>query len=331
VLLRRKKGRERLRILIIGAGAVGGYYGGRLLEYGRDVTFLVRPRRREQLAATGLVVKSPYGDISLPAPTVLASEIGDSQGLTWDLIIVSCKAYDLAGAMDGFAPAVGPNTMILPLLNGMRHLDALAARFGQKRVLGGLCSIGVMLDAQGAIVHFNNLHDLSFGEIAGGESARTRAVADLSASTRMQWSLSSDVIQAMWEKWVVLSTLAGATCLLRANTGDIVSVGGAETIGAFLNEAQSIAEAEGHAVAPDKLEGMLQLLTDPASTFNASMLRDMERGGPVEADHVIGDLLKRGEAAGLSTPLMQMAFLHLRAYEARRAREQGIPKGQKNA
>jgi 2-dehydropantoate 2-reductase len=312
-----------LRTLIIGAGAVGGYYGGRLLECGRDVTFLVRPRRRGQLATTGLVVKSPYGDIDLPVPTVLASEISGS----WDLIIVSCKAYDLAEAMDSFAPAVGPDTMILPLLNGMLHLDALAARFGRKRVLGGLCSIGVTLDSQGAIVHFNNLHGLTFGEIAGGESARTRAVLDLFTPTRTQWSLSGNVIQDMWEKWVVLSTLAGATCLLRANTGDIVSVGGAGTIGAFLNEAQSIAEAERHAVAPVMLEGMLRLLTDPASSFNASMLRDRERGGPVEADHVIGDLLKRGEAAGRPTPLLRLAYLHLKAYEARRFREQGVQRG----
>lgn len=312
-----------MQTLIIGAGAVGGYYGARLLEAGRDVTFLVRPGRRARLSASGLIVKSPYGDVALPAQTVLSHEIERP----WDLIIVSCKAYDLADAMDGFAGAVGPNTAILPLLNGMRHLDALSDQFGADRVLGGTCSIGVTLDADGAILHFNRLHSITFGERGGGESERTRAIANLFASTKTDWSVSADVIQAMWEKWVILSTLAASTCLLRANTGDIVSVGGADMIGALLNEAQSVAVSAGRGAAPEALADMRELLTDPASSFTASMLRDMERGGPVEADHVIGDLLARARAAGLTTPLLELAYLHLKSYEARRRREAAAETG----
>lgn len=308
-----------MRILILGAGAVGGYFGARLLEAGRDVTFLVRPARRAKLAQTGLVVKSPYGDLSLQAPTLVAGELG--AGAPFDLIIVSCKAYDLASAMDGFAPAVGPGTMILPLLNGMRHLDTLADRFGAGRALGGTCSIGVTLDAEGAIIHFNSLNIITFGELGGGESPRIRAVADLFASTKTDWSLNADVAQAMWDKWVVLSTLAASTCLLRANTGDIISVGGASVIKAMMDEAQSAAESCGHGSTPEILDSMRRLLTDPASSFTASMMRDMERGGPVEADHIIGDLIDRARAGGRATPLLDLAYLHLKSYEARRRRE----------
>jgi 2-dehydropantoate 2-reductase len=316
-------GRDKLRILIVGAGAVGGYFGARLLEAGRDVTFLVRPRRRAQLSATGLVVKSPYGDLTLPAPAVLAGEIGGP----WNLIILSCKAYDLADAVDAFAPAVGPDTAILPLLNGMRHIEALADRFGREKVLGGTCSIGVTLDPDGAVIHFNRLNKIAFGEWSGGESARVRAVAGLFAQTRTDWTLNTDIIQAMWEKWVLLSTLAASTCLLRANTGDIVSAGGAGLIGAMLNEAQSTAESKGHGAPQETLDSIRELLTDPASSFTASMLRDMERGGQVEADHIIGDLMKRAGAAGLTVPLLELAYLHLKSYDARRRREAGTEAG----
>lgn len=318
-----------MRTLIIGAGAVGGYYGARLLEAGRDVTFLVRPGRRAQLLATGLVVKSPYGDVGLRAPTILADEptLAGEQTLAgeptapFDLIIVSCKAYDLAGAIDSFAPATGPDTMILPLLNGMRHLDILADRFGAGRVLGGTCSIGVTLDQNGSIIHFNNLHSISFGEQGGGESARVRAVADLFAATRTDWRLSADIIQAMWDKWVLLSTLAASTCLMRAGTGDIVSAGGVHVIEALIAEAQSAAEGAGHGSTPETFDAMRRLLTDPASSFTASMMRDMERGVQVEADHILDDLISHARAGGRATPLLSLAYLHLKSYEARRRRE----------
>jgi 2-dehydropantoate 2-reductase len=126
-----------MRVLVVGAGAIGGYFGGRLLEAGRDVTFLVRPRRAAELAQTGLVIRSKLGDMNLPAPPTVTS---DTLRQAFDLVILSCKAYDLDDAMTSFAPAVGPETVILPLLNGMRHLDALEARFGLP--VSDLCGFG---------------------------------------------------------------------------------------------------------------------------------------------------------------------------------------------
>src|SRR5688572_19463643 len=137
-----------MRFLVVGAGATGGYFGGRLLEVGRDVTFLVRPARAERLAAAGLVITSPAGDVAvLPPPTVLAANLRTP----FDVVILACKAYDLEGAIASFAPAVGPNTAVVPLLNGMRHLDALDARFGADRVLGGSCFISAKLDRKSVV------------------------------------------------------------------------------------------------------------------------------------------------------------------------------------
>ena len=161
-----------MRILVVGAGAIGGYFGGRLLAAGRDVTFLVRPRRRAQLVKIGLVIKSQFGDVHLAAPpTVTAEELREP----FDLILLSCKAYDLASAAESFAPAVGANTAVLPLLNGMAQLDFLSAHFGGGAVLGGQCVISVNLDAEGRILHLNDTHGLSFGERDGAASPRAES------------------------------------------------------------------------------------------------------------------------------------------------------------
>jgi len=136
-----------MRVLVVGAGAIGGYFGGRLLEAGRDVTFLVRPRRAAELARAGLVIESPNGDVTLPnPPTVQANALAEK----FDVVLLSCKAFDLEDAMKSVAPAVGPQTSIIPLLNGMRHLDALEARFGANQVLGACPGNSKKRSGQGA-------------------------------------------------------------------------------------------------------------------------------------------------------------------------------------
>lgn len=309
----------QMRILVVGAGAIGGYFGGRLLEAGRDVTFLVRPRRAAQLAKTGLVIRSPLGDASRPnPPTIMADTLREP----YDLIILSCKAYDLAAAADSFAPAVGRDTAILPLLNGMAHLDFLSGRFGARAVLGGQCVISVTLDAEGRILHLNDTHGLSFGELDGAASARAEAIAATLAGARFDSRLSTAILQEMWEKWVLIATMAGITCLMRAAVGDIVAAGAADFAIALLDECSAIAAAQGF--PPRQAIGLRNraMLTAPGSTFAASMLRDIEHGAPIEADHIIGDLLRRGGKETGGFPLLRIAYAHLRAYEARRKREQ---------
>jgi 2-dehydropantoate 2-reductase len=311
-----------MRILVVGAGAIGGYFGGRLLEAGRDVTFLVRPRRASELAQEGLVIKSPLGDVVLQSPpTVLAGSIERPFGL----VLLSCKAYDLPAAMDSFAAAVGPGTIILPLLNGMRHLDLLSERFGRSHLLGGHCLIAVTRDPSGAILHLNDSQTLSFGELDGASTDRIRAVDDELVNAGFDAQHSDHVVQGMWDKWVFLATLAGITCLMRASIGDIVaSAGGEQSIISLLEECRAIAEGEGHAPAPAVLERARGTLTASGSSLTASMLRDLEANAPVEADHIVGDLLQRRRttsASGGGLYLLSAAYTHLKAYELRRARQ----------
>jgi 2-dehydropantoate 2-reductase len=310
-----------MRVLVVGAGAIGGYFGGRLLQAGRDVTFLVRPRRAAELADTGLIIKSPRGNVHLRNPATILSQNIDR---AYDLVLLSCKAYDLVGAMDSFAAAVGRETMVLPLLNGMRHLDMLDERFGRSRILGGQCVIAATLDAQRAVVHLNDTHKLTFGERDGLISDRIRSVAGILNNAGFDASLSDHIVQEMWEKWVFLAALAAITCLMRASIGDVMaSPGGNELILSLFEECRAIAEEAGHAPQAAFLERARAALTAVGSPMTASMLRDVEANAPVEADHIVGDLLRRSSAVratGSRLSLLATAYTHLKAYETRRSR-----------
>lgn len=306
-----------MKILVVGAGATGGYFGARLLAAGRDVTFLVRSRRAALLAEHGLRVRSPLGNLELPAPvTVTAEKLNE----VYDLILLSCKAYDLDTAMDAFEPALGPDTAILPVLNGMQHLDRLDARFGAERVLGGLCLLSAAVGEHGQILHFNDIHKLTFGERDGSRSSRAQAVSDTLSGTGFEAHLSEIILQEMWEKWTFLATLAGITCLMRASVADVVASGASALAVGLWKECAAIASTQGYPPRDDFVQRARAILTSADSPLTASMLRDVESGAPVEADHVLGDLLRRsGESP--SSPLLHIAYAHLKAYEARRARE----------
>lgn len=300
-----------MRTLVVGAGAVGGYFGGRMLEAGRDVTFLVRPKRAQELAEGGLRIRSKFGDVTLSKPPVI---LAANPGSAFDLVLLSAKAYDLAGAIAAFAPAVGPDTVILPLLNGMRHLEALDDRFGPDRVLGGLCLIAATLNEQREIVHLNDAHAIAFGERSGMLSERVTSIDKLMDGARFDHRASLTILADMWEKWVFLATLAGATCLFRGTIGDIAAApGGSDLVLALLEECKAIATAQGYPPRQPFLDRTGPLLTAAGSTLTASMLRDIEAGGPIEADHIIGDLLARGGGR-----LLPIVYAHLKTYEMSR-------------
>jgi 2-dehydropantoate 2-reductase len=305
-----------MRILVVGAGAIGGYFGGRLLQAGADVTFLVRAKRAAELADAGLVIKSPLGDVTLKNPSAVQA---DKLAEKFDVVLLSCKAFDLEDAIKSFAPAVGSNTAIIPLLNGMKHLDVLDAKFGRARVLGGLCAIAVTLNEKREVVHLQPLQSLTFGERDGKMTDRVRAIADIMAKGNFGSKTSDDIIQEMWEKWVFLASLAACTCLMRTSVGNILAApGGRDFVLGVLDECSAVAAAEGHAPSAPYLERIRGMLTAEGSPMTASMFRDIKAGAPVEADHVIGDLIARGDAAKVPVPKLRTAYTHLKAYERQR-------------
>ena len=300
-----------MKILVVGVGAVGGYFGGRLVQAGRDVTFLVRPLRADQLRKFGLRIVSPHGDAVLQPKTVLAQQI---EGF-YDLILLGVKAYTLEPAMADFAAAVGPATMILPMLNGMRHMQQLATRFGERAVLGGVCMVATDLGNEGEVVQLTQTQKLVYGETAGGLSARVGVLDQAMQGANFVAQPSPHIMRDMWEKWVLLASLGALTCLLRGNVGEIEAAGGAEISLAILREASSIAQANGF--APDEAwsRRIQQSFTTHGSTLTSSLYRDLLKGNEVAVDQILGDLL--GRSFDLSVPLLRAAFVNLSIYRAR--------------
>jgi 2-dehydropantoate 2-reductase len=309
-----------MRWLILGAGSVGGYFGGRLQEAGGDVTFLVRPARAALLRQRGLAIESPDGAARLQPQLLLP---GENAPQPFDAVLLTCKAYDLEAAIASLAPYVGQRTAILPLLNGLPHLDRLEAAFSAERVLGGVCHISATLGPNGEIRHLDLPPRLMFGERAGGSSARTQAIAADLAPARFKSIASDDILQDMWEKFTMLASLAALTCLMRGTVGEIMRSGGAGIARSMLGEAAAVATASGHGPRAKFLEATGERLTDPNSTVQASMLRDLERGGPTEAAHILGDMVARGRRLGVATPLIEAAACHVEVYEAKRAPRRG--------
>jgi 2-dehydropantoate 2-reductase len=268
-----------MRILVVGAGAIGGYFGGRMLAAGNDVTFLVRPKRAAELADAGLVIKSPVGDVTLKNPPIVqAGKFTEN----FDVVLLSCKAFDLDDAIKSFAPAVGPQTSIIPLLNGMRHLDVLDAKFGRERVLGGLCAIAVTLNDKREVVHLAPMQSLNFGERDGKLSDRVRAIDAPMKSGNFGAVASEHIIQEMWEKWVFLASLAASTSLMRTSVGNILAVsGGRDFLLGMLDESCVIATAEGYAPRPPYLERIRGMFTAEGSAMNASTSRWGRRSRPI--------------------------------------------------
>jgi 2-dehydropantoate 2-reductase len=306
-----------MRMLIVGAGSTGGYFGGRLAQAGRDVTFLVRPLRAAQLRELGLEIVSPHGNSTVRPHLKSAAELKGA----FDAVLLAVKAYALDGALEDMAPAVGAGTMILPVLNGMKHLDTLTARFGRQTVLGGAAKIAATIDGEGRVVQLAPFHDIAYGELDGSRSPRIGELDRFMQGAGFDARLSPDITQEMWDKWALLATLGGVTCLMRGNIGEIgAAPGGPEFLSRFLEEVIAAINAVGKRVSDAAFAQARGALATKGSPLTSSMYRDLQQNLPVEAEQIIGDLLARARAAGVATPLIAAAHTQLGVYQARLTR-----------
>jgi 2-dehydropantoate 2-reductase len=304
-----------MRLLVVGAGSTGGYFGARLARAGRDVTFLVRPARAAQLKSNALQVISPHGDFTV-TPVLVTSERLEKN---FDLVLLAVKAYALEQALNDFAPAMDSMTMVLPLLNGIRHVELLIQRFGASAVIGGVCRVATTLDDNGQIVQLAPFHELAYGELKGERTPRLDRVHEFLSGAGFDTELSQTVEQDMWEKWVLLAALGGIVCLMRGSIGEIVAApGGREFVQRFLAEVVAAVTAAGHAPRAKFLDLTRKLLLEEGSALTSSMYRDLQQGRPVEAEQILGDLLARAQRAAVATPLLAAAYTQLCVYQSRR-------------
>lgn len=309
---------EKLRILVLGAGGIGGYFGGRLAEKGEDVTYLVRAPRQEILARDGLKIESPFGVARIPVRTVRADTLDE----TFDVVIIASKAYDLDAAIEDIRPAVGPGTAVLPLLNGVAHLETLNGTFGAERVLGGLAKIQAAVAPDGTIRQLNDWRFIVFGEQDGTFSPRIKALeAAFAGTVGVEAEAVADIRHRMWEKLTHLATAAAMTCLMRASVGEIIRTpGGARQFSDLLDAVCAIATREGFPPSESFITTYRALFADPTSAYETSMLRDIQQGRRIEGDHIVGYVLDRARRSGIASPELALAYTHLKAYENRRAR-----------
>lgn len=303
-----------MRMLIVGAGATGGYFGARLVQAGRDVTFLVRPARAALLREQGLRVSSPLGDFTVRPKLVTA----DAPGGPYDVVFLGVKAFALDAALADAEAAIGSGTMILPVLNGLRHMDALRERFGAARLLGGVCRVAGQLADDGRVLQLTPMHELVYGELDGRRTPRLEALDAFLQGAVFDARLSTHIEQDLWDKWLMLASLGGVTCLARGTVGDIAATeGGAAFVREFIAECASVAAAAGFAPAPAVVEGVAKLLTTAGSPLTSSMYRDLQAGHAVEVEQILGDLRRRAQAVGLATPLVAAAAVQLGIHQRR--------------
>lgn len=302
-----------MKILIVGAGAIGGYFGGRLMEKGEDVTFLVREKRQNQLRSNGLVAESIHGNMHFTEPkTVLAGENVE----TYDVALISTKSYHLDGAIEDIRPYIGDKTMVLPLLNGISHLDVLTEAFGAEKVIGGLCFIETTLTQDGTIVQTSPIHNFVFGERNGEKTARILQLEEAFSGTKANFSLSENIEQEMWHKYLFITSMSGITSLFRSPIGPIRDQEhGWKTIESLVHEAAAIMDKIGAPLAAGVMEATLGRMKEIGHGMKSSLQRDMEKSLLTEGDHLFGYLLEKSVEYDIETPILSAIYANVRIYE----------------
>ena len=309
-----------MRILVVGAGSTGGYFGGLLARAGRDVTFLVRTARADALRATGLTITGPGGEWTIKPTVVTPDELAAKA--PYDVVLLAVKAYSLADAIHDVTPAIGGDTVVVPGLNGLAHMDMLDETFGRHRVLGGVMYVATVLDDNGRIVQLDQaLNSLAWGARDAVDGDRAAALIPDFTDAGFTARKSTHIELAMWEKWINLASLGALTCLMRGTVGEIASAhGGIAYADGVVDECIAVAAAYGFPVRPEVAEHAHAGLTDPTSTSTSSMYRDLVAGRPTEADHIIGDLIARAQSRDVDVPLLEIAYTNLSVHQRRLVR-----------
>jgi 2-dehydropantoate 2-reductase len=299
-----------VKILIAGAGATGGYFGARLSQAGRDVTFLVRPQRAEQLH-DGLKLIGPDGEETVAVHTVTADGIKHP----YDLVIIAVKAGALTTILDQITPAVGPDTLILPFLNGVAHMSELNLRFGAEQVLGGIVRVVTTVTSSGAIHQMKPIATMDFGPQHGLATAELEAIREQLDVPGYKLTFTTDIVDAMWKKWVFITAAGVVTCLMRGSIGDIMAAGGHYFIEQVVAETERVAAAAGHHVTAKNHAATVEMLTEPGSVFTSSLYRDVAAGFPHEGEHLLGRFVDTAAGLHLDVPLTKLALLQLRTHD----------------
>ncbi len=300
-----------MKILILGIGGIGGFFGSYLQKSGVDVTFLVRPKRKDFLLKNGLKVISSIGNLKLIPNLVLAKELTP----IYDIIIVSCKAYDLDQAIIDLKLTKGKG-IIIPFLNGMTHLKKLDEEFGCENVMGGVAHISSTINENGTIEHFSHFKKLTFGNRLQNQNHLLEPFLDVCEKTKFDAVLSKNITLDLWKKWIFISTVAGATTLFSSTLGEISNHEvGKKTLIDLYEECRSIAKLNGFTIEDDEVNNVLNNITAEGSLIKASMQRDVEKNAFTEHEEIFGHLISKAQNYNFYSPILTSCYLKMKLYK----------------
>jgi 2-dehydropantoate 2-reductase len=305
-------------ITVVGAGAVGGYFGGRLAQAGFDVTFLVREQRAKRLTETGLVIKSPFGDAEL-VPNIA---IDPARIAACDLIILSVKNYHMEATIESLRPLVDKGAYILPLLNGVEHFQMLEQAFGKERIIGGLTHIISTLDANGQILHTNRTHSITYGPLHDSQIAICKKFKELSAEANCVIKLSSDIQTEIWNKYSFITAFSGVTTASRLPIDEVLAC--PATANVFFQALKEMSElaAAYDAKLPDQyVEKTIESIKRLPQGSTSSMHQDFRKGLPLEVESLQGAAVRLAQRKGRTVPTVETLYGLIKPFEIQKGTE----------
>jgi 2-dehydropantoate 2-reductase len=290
-----------MRIAVIGAGGVGGYFGGLLARAGHDVSFLARGEHLRALRERGLRVRSVHGDFELSSvrATDKAEELGEA-----DLILFTVKTYDTETAATAIRPAVRPGAAVLTFQNGVDNPERIDGVLGAGTAMGGTVHIETTIAEPGVIAQTSPIRRVVFGEMDGRRTERAERILDAFQSAGLEPTLSENIRKGLWEKFLFIVPMSGLTALTRSPVGDVLSVPELrELVADAFAETAAVAAAEGVELDPDPVGRMMAFAEALKPEMKSSMLRDLERGRRLEVESINGTVVRLGKRHGIPTPV----------------------------
>lgn len=299
-----------MKVVVVGAGAVGGYFGGRLQEAGFDITFLVRKKRAKQLREHGLVIQSPAGNVQLTPK--LAEDAGEISAC--DLVLLAVKNYHLQPLLESIRPLVEGGAKVLPLLNGVEHFDILAQAFGKQAILGGLCQIIVTLNGDGHIIHTSNIHNIFFGALEAEQAEFCQQFAEQVKGAVMPVTLSKDILVDIWSKYAFITAFSGITTASRLPINEILKVDATKNVyRLLLAEMQTLATAKSITLPADFVGKTMMRAFPDGST--SSMHQDFRKGLLLEVESLQGAAVRLSQQTRVSLPTITTIYGLIKPYE----------------
>ena len=305
-----------MRVAVFGAGGVGAYFGARLAEAGADLAVIARGAHLDAIRANGLRVDSVLGDM-LVEPAIASASTADVGPV--DVVLLGVKTWQVPEAMQSLGPLLGPETLVVPLQNGVETVDELTSGIGTKHVAGGVCGGFCFIVAPGHVRHIGGVTFIKFGELDGHKSPRVTALCDAFVRARVDAAVPDDIHMALWEKFLLVVPFGGVGAVTRAPLGVLLTPPTRELLARGMREIEAIARARGVALPVDIVERTLAILDGVNPSGTSSLQRDIAAGKRSELDEWTGAVVRLGARAGVPTPLHDFLYAALLPQE-RRAR-----------